>query len=287
MIRRGTARTSHFTAALAAAPAVHYREGVGDGASRGDGGAHWPRHLWLVRHGESAGNVASRAADEAGLCTIDIAVRDMDVPLSPLGERQARALGQFFRDLSPDERPTAVLASTYARARTTAEIALASAGLALRVQVDERLREREFGIIDCLTKRGILERFPDQAALRARIGKFYYRPPGGESWCDVILRLRNVVDSLTRDYSKDRVLVISHQVVVLGFRYLIERMTEEEILAIDRAEEIANCSVTSYALDPSRGGRGAVKLQLFNHVAPVAEAGEIVTREADAPVAPK
>jgi hypothetical protein len=30
---------------------------------------------------------------------------------------------------------------------------------------------------------------PEQAEMRTRLGKFYHRPPSGESWCDVILRL--------------------------------------------------------------------------------------------------
>ena len=42
----------------------------------------WPRRLWIVRHGESAGNVARDAAHRAGLERIDISERDVDVPLS-------------------------------------------------------------------------------------------------------------------------------------------------------------------------------------------------------------
>ncbi|RYE92565.1 MAG: hypothetical protein EOO75_06385, partial [Myxococcales bacterium] len=42
----------------------------------------WPRALWLVRHGESAGNVARDAAEAAGLPLIDITARDVDVELS-------------------------------------------------------------------------------------------------------------------------------------------------------------------------------------------------------------
>ena len=56
----------------------------------------WPDRLWLVRHGESAGNVARDAAEAAGHPVIDIPTRDADVPLSALGERQARALGDWF-----------------------------------------------------------------------------------------------------------------------------------------------------------------------------------------------
>lgn len=69
----------------------------------------WPTRLYLVRHGESAGNVARDRAEAAGLPTIDIEGRDVDVPLSALGERQSRALGRWFRARDEAERPTVVL----------------------------------------------------------------------------------------------------------------------------------------------------------------------------------
>jgi len=95
------------------------------------------------------------------------------------------------------------------------------------------------------------------------------------------------VDTLTREYRGERVLLVCHSVVVLCFRYLLERMTEEGILEIDRENEVANCSVTSYAFDPGRGRRGKLILREFNFVAPLEEAGEEVTTEPDAPVATK
>ena len=69
----------------------------------------WPEKLWIVRHGQSAGNVAHDAADEAGLAVIDIDLRDVDVPLSELGQRQAAALGRWFASLPEAERPEIVL----------------------------------------------------------------------------------------------------------------------------------------------------------------------------------
>ena len=53
----------------------------------------WPQRLWLVRHGQSAGNVARDDAENARAAWIDLATRDVDTPLSTLGERQSRALG--------------------------------------------------------------------------------------------------------------------------------------------------------------------------------------------------
>src|SRR3954470_20871133 len=81
----------------------------------------WPDVLWIVRHGQSAGNVARDAAEAAGLPLIDIATRDVDVPLSELGEQQAIALGHWFATLSEPQRPTVILTSPYARARATAQ----------------------------------------------------------------------------------------------------------------------------------------------------------------------
>jgi broad specificity phosphatase PhoE len=53
----------------------------------------WPDIIWLVRHGESAGNVARNEAEASGQLFINVVQREIDVPLSELGERQAAALG--------------------------------------------------------------------------------------------------------------------------------------------------------------------------------------------------
>jgi probable phosphoglycerate mutase len=250
----------------------------------------WPQVVWIVRHGQSAGNVASDLAHEAGLPEIAISQRDVDVPLSALGEEQAAALGRWFAAMPADERPTVVLASPYLRARHTAEHIRAAGGLAsaeIDIEADERLREKEFGVLDRLTRHGIADRFPEQAEFRRLLGKFYHRPPGGESWCDVILRLRSALDTLSLHHADERVLIVCHQVVVLCLRYLLECMTEDQILAIDRETEVANCSVTSYGFNPAIGTHGKMELQLFNFVAPLEAAGAPVTRKPDEPVAVK
>jgi probable phosphoglycerate mutase len=248
----------------------------------------WPERLWIVRHGESAGNVALAAAEEAGLHLIDIDHRDMDVPLSELGREQSRALGRWFGSLPEADRPTVVVSSPFVRAMQTAEQIVEAAGLSLAGPVrDERLREREFGHLDRYTKAGITAQFPDEVMLRQRLGKFYYRPPGGESWCDVILRLRSFVDSVQLQYRHERVLVVAHQVIVLCFRYVLEHMTEQQILAIDREKDVANCSVTSYVLRADEAGRPSLELTAYNFVAPLEAAATKVTKEPDQPAKPE
>lgn len=249
----------------------------------------WPSRVWIVRHGESAGNLARHAAERAALPMVDIATRDCDVPLSLLGERQADALGRWYGRLPEEQRPTVILTSPYSRAFDTAtRIRNGMGSGAPELITDERVREREFGILDRLTKVGIELHHPHQSELRKLIGKFYHRPPGGESWCDIILRLRSVIDSMSLEFADERVLVVCHSVVVLCFRYLFERMTEQEILTIDREHEVANCSVTGYTHDPARGSRGSpMGLDIFNFVAPLEQAGERVTKAPDEPTKPR
>jgi len=245
----------------------------------------WPDRLWIVRHGESAGNVARDAAHAAGLGHIDIDHRDVDVPLSSLGEQQSRALGRWFAALPADKRPNVVLTSPYVRARLTGDIVRDEGGLALATQEvffhDERLREKEFGILDRLTRVGINELHPEQAEFRSLLGKFYHRPPGGESWCDVILRLRSALDTISLHHSGKRVLILTHQVVVLCMRYLIENLTEREILEIDRQGDVANCAITEYRLDRSHRENGGLVLERYNVVVPLEMQGAPVTAEPD------
>ena len=238
----------------------------------------WPARLWLVRHAESAGNVARETAEAARHDRIALDTRDVDVPLSDLGKRQAAAYGAWLAARPAEEQPTAVRVSPYLRAVQTVETALAAAGLDLPVTVDERLREREFGVLDGLTKQGILAQWPEEAARRSEVGKFYHRPPGGESWTDALLRVRSAVADLRHDCAGERVLVVAHQVVVLLLRYVVEGMTEAEVLAVDRAGEVANCSVTSYVLDG-----GGLRLERYNDVTHLAAEDEAVTVEPEGP----
>ncbi|WP_243717301.1 histidine phosphatase family protein [Actinomadura darangshiensis] len=210
--------------------------------------------LILTRHGESTGNLAYQAvhgtdAEEAG-----IPERDADVPLSGTGRAQAAKLGRWLAALPEDERPTLVVSSPYLRALDTAETALARTSYAapdgLRIRVDERLRDREQGILQDLTALGVKNRFPAEADRLHRLGKFYYRPPGGESWADLALRLRSFYRDLQADAPGGRALVVAHDAIVVMTRYLVEELTEREVMEIEK-EPIANASVTRWRHDGS------------------------------------
>jgi broad specificity phosphatase PhoE len=237
-----------------------------------------PTALWLVRHGESMGNVADAQAHEHGTGRLALDVRDPDVPLSPTGESQAEALGAWLAALPRDERPTTALSSPFARAAGTAERAVAASGLDLTIRFDERLRERDFGAFDGMTGRGIRDEYPDEARRRDLLGKFYYRPPGGESWADVALRIRSLLATEGLRHDCDRLMIVAHQAVIMVFRYVLEELTEQELLAVDKEEQVANASLTRY----EREATGDFRLASFNVVEHLVAENEDVTEEPDA-----
>jgi probable phosphoglycerate mutase len=227
--------------------------------------------LGIVRHGESTGNVAAAAAESGRLELIDIPERDADVPLSDTGREQAKAVGTWLAEQPPD----LVVVSPYLRAVQTAEIALASLGTDVPVCRDERLRDRELGILDLLTNHGVQTRLPDEAVRRRRLGKFYYRPPGGESWADVALRLRSLLGDLRRDHDGGRVLLFGHEAIVFLLRYLIEDLTERQLMELAHDGTIANCSVTTW----SANGDGVLEIVDFAKVHHLRREGAEPTHE--------
>jgi ribonuclease H / adenosylcobalamin/alpha-ribazole phosphatase len=243
--------------------------------------ARWPATLWIVRHGESAGNVASRES-RSGDHRFRLDMRDADVPLSPRGEAQAEALGRWFANGGAEMKPDVILTSPYVRARATAERFDAQSGAHVHtpILIDERLREKECGILDGLTPDGVAALHPDQSAQRALIGKFYHRPPGGENWCDVIQRLRAVMDRITLHHAGEHVMVIAHEVVVFCLRYILDNLDEAGILAIDAQGDIANCAVTEYRLES-----GALRLTRWAETDAVSAQGAPVTHARDGIVA--
>ena len=205
--------------------------------------------LWLVRHGESIGNEAASRAERDGVDRIPLDTRDADVPLSATGRDQAGALGAWL-----DGHRAAIAGfwvSPYVRARQTLAIALGEGGPRPALIVDERLRDRELGILDLLTSHGVAHLEPAEMERRRHLGKFYHRPPGGESWADVALRLR----SFLRDASEmegDSAMVVAHDAVIMLLLYLMLPMDERELLEFASTNTVLNASVTHVV----RAGRG-------------------------------
>jgi 2,3-bisphosphoglycerate-dependent phosphoglycerate mutase len=223
-----------------------------------DRGGAGPAELMVVRHGESVANVAFAAADAAGLAETGVTGRDADVPLSDLGRAQAADVGRWLATLPPERGPQVVVCSPYRRAVETTRLALAELPAPLPVRFDERLRDRETGVLELMSRRAVRDRFPDEYHRRARVGELYYRPPGGESLVDVALRLRTLLRDLDLTESGRRLLLVAHDAVVLMLRYVIEELTEDGLRAVITDGPVANGSVTHWVRD------GRLRLAAYN-----------------------
>ena len=92
------------------------------------------RKLTLIRHGLTSWNTSGRFQGHT------------DLPLSPEGEAQARALQKRLASLNA--QPEAVYSSPLQRALQTAQIALPDADII----TDERLKELNFGVFEGYTQ---------------------------------------------------------------------------------------------------------------------------------------
>jgi 2,3-bisphosphoglycerate-dependent phosphoglycerate mutase len=214
---------------------------------------------WLtaVRHGESTANAAfadaertdaeRTGAERTGAASAVVDGPDHAVPLTPLGRGQSAALGRRLAALPPGEIPDLVLCSPYARARETL-LALGER-FACAAMYDERLRDRDMGVLDLMTAQAVRRRHPEEHARRKRLGELYYRPPGGESLADVALRLR----SLLAEPLSGSVLLVVHDAVVQMLRYVLDG----ELMP----DPVANASVTRW-----RRVEGRLRLMEWNTV---------------------
>ncbi len=217
-----------------------------------------PNLLVLVRHGQSERNVARKGNtffpdDESRQALRGEA--DHRTPLTELGCQQARDAGHRVREQfgSFDY----VYHSGYRRAAQTAELMLQAYSVeereALQVRHNLFLREREPGFAFDMTTAEAAAAFPWLQEYWETSGRFFARPPGGESLADVAQRVYLFLGMLFRDRAGAKVLVVSHGGTMRMFRYLLERWTYDDVVDRWSSEPIKNCGVVAYRFDSSSG----------------------------------
>jgi broad specificity phosphatase PhoE len=117
------------------------------------------------------------------------------------------------------------------------------------------------GILEGLTWGRHPRRAPAEADRKRRLGKFHHRPPGGESWADICLRLRSLYADVARDLAGERVLVVAHDAVIQLTRLILEGLDEETTIRIADATPYGNAALTAYELDA-----GGYRLTTYNEV---------------------
>ena len=169
-------------------------------ATRNGAGASWePRpvstatRLVLIRHGETTLNAQGRYSGRG------------DVPLSDRGADQARAAGRRVAELAPSV--AAVVSSPLSRCTATAAHIARQLG-DVPVRIEDDLLECDFGAWEGRTFAEVREQWPKE--LDAWLASAAVAPPGGESFVEVITRVRRAVAGLLRSYPGETVVVVSH-----------------------------------------------------------------------------
>lgn len=177
--------------------------------------------LWLVRHGQTEW---SRDGKHTGRT---------DVPLTDVGEREAKALAPWLQRL----QPALVLCSPRSRARRTAELA----GLAVSA-IDDDLAEWDYGAYEGLTTEEIRKRDPGWTVFSAP-------SPGGETAAEVGERADRVLRRAASALADGPAVLVAHGHIcrVLGARWIGLPVSGGANLLLSEA---APCVLSAYQGEP-------------------------------------
>jgi broad specificity phosphatase PhoE len=135
--------------------------------------------------------------------------------LSEAGRALARELGERRRD----EGIAVVYSSDLGRAVETADIAFAGSGIPVRL--DERLRECNYGELNGMPSAQLAGEVP------RRIDTPY---PGGESYRDVVERVREFLDELPPELEGKRIVLVSHAAPRWALQHLLGGERLEDVV---------------------------------------------------------
>ncbi len=207
-----------------------------------------PRQIWLTRHGESEDNVLGKIGG--------------DSKLTPRGIKYAKALSKFMefkkkefreqqltefqnkRDIlkdmemykngrnstPPDELNFSVWTSMLRRSIESSQYFDEDQFF---IKEHRMLNELNAGICDGMTYQEISSRYPEEFAARLHNKLTYrYRGVGGESYLDVINRLKPLIAEIER--TTDNLLIVSHRVIIrILLGYFLNIFDQEKIGNLD------------------------------------------------------
>lgn len=208
-----------------------------------------PINLFVVRHGESIGNVAKRMS-EGGDHSVLEKLRGTHTAhwsLTKKGIEQAKKAGAFLNTMVNENHMyfDKMYVSSYARAmKTAAHLDL----IRSKWIVDTRITERDWGDFDRMTEDERLEKFGESLKMH-NVEPFFWAPPNGESFNGLLLRLRDLIDSLIRAQVTNAV-VVCHGEVMKAFRIIFLQLTPMEYAEMefskDSLKRIRNCQIDHY-----------------------------------------
>lgn len=216
-----------------------------------------PVNLFVIRHGESLGNLAKRMSERGDNSLLEKlhGTHTAHWPLTKKGVEQAKAAGAFMNALSVEQKMffNRIYVSSFARAMETAgHLDLPSAGWL----IEDRITERNWGSFDHLTEEERQEKFGNLLDMR-QVEPFFWSPPDGEDFNNLVMRIRNFITSMDRVEINENVVVVCHGEVMKAFRIVFTHMKPWEYADMEFSKEslqrIHNCQIDHYSRrDPEK-----------------------------------
>lgn len=176
--------------------------------------------LAIVRHGQSLWNRENRFTGW------------VDVPLTDVGEDEARAAGQRLASLSFDVAYTSALT----RAQRTLALIMETGGFTMPVIRDQALNERHYGDLQGLNKAETAKRYGDEQVKIWR-RSFSTPPPNGEALADTASRTLPFFErAILGDIAQGKnVLVVAHGNSNRSIVMRLDALSESEVLELEIA----------------------------------------------------
>ena len=207
-----------------------------------------PSDIYLVRHGQSEGNIAMRAAkkgDESYFAHEGfLGQHSSKWRLTEEGQDQAQRAGTWLRE--EVGLFDFCFTSEYSRALETAALLDVTANKQ-QWRIQPYLRERDWGDIDRMTE-DMKQELYSRNLLDSDRSPYFWRPPNGESPVDTVARIKHWLGTLARDCSGKKVLAVVHGEVLEALSIELERMSEHQFIANKKAKKnkVANCDIVHY-----------------------------------------
>jgi 2,3-bisphosphoglycerate-dependent phosphoglycerate mutase len=207
------------------------------------------QNIFLMRHALSAGNED---------LTLYRNIPDHAIHLSEIGKEQSIVTGNFFAAflLQNTEIKTGGIRlwySPYLRTKQTRDGLLEGMADADSFFKDQRehilLTEQNYGLFDGLTDNECNEKYPEESRkynlCTAHNGRFYAKPPNGESRYDVCVRIHQFFGTIIRDAEKalnsvPNVFIISHGTTLRAFLMM---WLHRDVEWFEKEPNPANCSI--------------------------------------------
>jgi 2,3-bisphosphoglycerate-dependent phosphoglycerate mutase len=185
--------------------------------------------ITIIRHGETEWNVSMRLQG------------NQNSELTLRGKKQVELVAKALsrRDFN------VLISSDQGRAVNTAEIINKYHNL--KMILNKNLRERNFGIMEGLTREEIAIKFPDVHDGYIK-RKSEYQIPDGESLVQLYTRVTCELNNINKQYEGSKILIVTHG----GVLDCLMRMVFSYSLDVSRNFSIYNAAINTFSIQNNR-----------------------------------